>query len=160
MAVSLHGATGPVYISALTRPEHVMKVRLFALALLGTTGCGHIYAPPADLTTSAAPPDVFQCAKRELVALGYKQSSIDNDALRVNATKVDLVSRRSDTQFRRILNKIAVEVSPGADGQTTLQTEAHTFAEYTTQRGPTEVEESPSDTVQNDVRQLAERCRS
>lgn len=137
-----------------------MQARLFALALFVTTGCSHAYAPPASVTASAAPDEVFQCARRELGSLGYKQSSLDADALRVNATKIDLVSRRADTQFRRVLNKIAVDVSPGADGRTSLTTEAHTFAEYTTQRGPTEVEESPSDTVQNDVRQLTERCRS
>lgn len=137
-----------------------MKVGPFALALVCTTACGHPYAPPATVTTAAAPADVFQCAKQRLGEMGYKQSSIDTDALRVNATKVDLVSRRADTQFRRMLNKIAVEVSPGADGQTALKTEGHTFAEYTTQRGPSEVEETPSDTVKNDVRQLAEHCRS
>jgi hypothetical protein len=112
------------------------------------------------VTTATAPADVFQCARQTLGALGYKQTSMDADALRVNATKIDLVSRRPDTQFRRILNKIGVEVNPGADGRTTLQTEAHTFAEYTTQRGPNEVEESPSDSVRDDAHQLAERCRS
>jgi hypothetical protein len=137
-----------------------MKVRLFALALIGSAACGRPYAPPANVTAAAPPADVFQCAKQKLGEMGYKQSSIDTDALRVNATKIDWVSRRSDVQFRRFLNKIAVEVSPGADGQTVLETTGHTFAEYTTQRGPTEVEETPSDTVKNDVRQLTERCRS
>jgi hypothetical protein len=36
----------------------------------------------------------------------------------------------------------------------------HTFAEYTTQRGPTEVEEKPSDQVRADTQQLLKRCAS
>jgi hypothetical protein len=137
-----------------------MRVRLFAMTLLPALGCGHAYAPSTKVAAAAAPTDVFQCAKQKLGEMGYKPSSIDTDELRVNATKIDLINRRADTQFRRLLNKIEVQVSPNADGQTDLTTSAHTFAEYTTQRGPTEVEESPSDTVQNDVRQLTERCRS
>jgi hypothetical protein len=37
---------------------------------------------------------------------------------------------------------------------------AHTFAEYTTQRGPTEVEEKASSEVRSAAQELLERCRS
>jgi hypothetical protein len=84
---------------------------------------------------------------------------MDNDARRVSGTKVDEKSRRPDTQFRRMLNKLEVEVAPQADGQTSLEVKGHTFAEYTTQRGPTEVEEKPSEEVRADTQQLLERCR-
>jgi hypothetical protein len=69
-------------------------------------------------------------------------------------------TRRSDTQFRRLLNKLDVEVAPAADGQTSIDVQAHTFAEYTTQRGPTEVEEKSSADVNSASQELLTRCRS
>jgi hypothetical protein len=110
--------------------------------------------------TSTAPGVVFDCVKQQIGVLGYKQTSIDADALRVNASKIDLNTRRSDTQFRRILQKLEVEVAPGADGQTSLEVVPHTFGEYTTQRGPTEVEEKPMEAVTTDARTLLEACKA
>jgi hypothetical protein len=69
-------------------------------------------------------------------------------------------TRRPDTQFRRMLDKLEVEVSPQADGQTSMQVTGRTFAEYTTQRGPTEIEENASPEVHSATQQLLERCRS
>jgi hypothetical protein len=138
-----------------------MHPRLWLAGVIAlTTGCAHRFATPSELRTPAAPETVFTCAKQQLGALGYKQSSVDTDELRVNATKVDLVSRRSDTQFRRIVNKLQVDVSPEADGQTSLAVVAQTFAEYTTQRGPTEVEENSSEAVKEDAQRLLEACRN
>ena len=79
---------------------------------------------------------------------------------RINSTKIDEKTRRSDTQFRRMLDKLEVEVSPQADGQTSMQVTGRTFAESTTQRGPTEVEEQASQEVRSASQQLVERCRS
>jgi hypothetical protein len=92
--------------------------------------------------------------------LEYKQTSIDTDELRVTAVKVDPTTRRSDTQFRRILNRLQADVSPEADGQTSISVTPQTVAEYTTQRGPTEVEEKASEQATADAAQLVERCRS
>jgi hypothetical protein len=92
-------------------------------------------------------------------ALGYKQSSVDVDERRVSGTKIDTKRRRPDTQFRRILNKLEVEVAPQADGQTSIEVQGRTFAEYTTQRGPTEVEEKASGDVKEATQQLLEQCR-
>lgn len=117
------------------------------------------YAAPASTRTSAAPDDTFQCVKRQLAALGYKQTSIDVDEHRISGSKIDMESRRPDTQFRRMLDKLEVEVSAQADGQTSIDVQGRTFAEYTTQRGPTEVEEKPSKEVQTSSQQLLERCR-
>jgi hypothetical protein len=137
-----------------------MGYRRFLAGLVALGGCAHAYTSPTMVKTSTAPDAVFDCVKRQLGVLGYKQTSIDTDALRVNATKVDLDTRRSDTQFRRILQKLAVEVAPGADGQTSVEVVPHTFGEYTTQRGPTEVEEKPMEAVTNDAQSLLEACKS
>jgi hypothetical protein len=122
--------------------------------------CAQRLATPASTQTSAAPDETFDCVRKQLAALKYQQSSIDIDAHRINATKIDMESRRSDTQFRRILNKLEVEVAPQADGRTGLKVLARTFAEYTTQRGPTEVEEKASEEVRTAAQQLLERCSS
>lgn len=130
------------------------------VGLLLLTACAGRLSTPTTGTSSSAPEDAFACAKKQLAALEYKQNSIDVEEHRTTATKIDLKSRRADTQFRRILDRIEVEVQPGADGATHIDVSPRTFAEYTTQRGPTEVEESPSETVQRDAQQLLERCRS
>ena len=132
---------------------------LWAGALL-LAGCGQRLATPISGKTSAGPEQTFDCVKQQLKELGYKQSSIDVDAHRISATKIDETTRRADTQFRRMLNKIEVEVAPQADGQTGIDVRGRTFAEYTTQRGPTEVEEKASNEVRTAQQQLVERCRS
>jgi hypothetical protein len=137
-----------------------MAYRRFLAGLVALAACAHAFASPIEVRTSAAPETVFACVKQQLGTLGYKQSSIDTEELRVNASKVDPKVRRSDTQFRRVLNKLEVDVSPEADGQTSLEVVPRTFAEYTTQRGPTEDEEKPSDQVTNDAQRLVEVCKS
>lgn len=132
----------------------------FLAGMIALAGCGHAYATPTEARTTAAPETVFACAKQQLGALDYKPSSTDTDALRVNATKIDPKSRRSDTQFRRILNKLQIDVGPEADGRTGIKVVPQTFAEYTTQRGPTEVEEKASAEVIADAQRLIEACRS
>jgi hypothetical protein len=137
-----------------------MVYRRFLAGFVALAGCAHAYASPTEVRTSAAPETVFDCVKQQIGVLGYKQSSIDTDALRVNATKIDLKTRRSDTQFRRIVHKLQVEVGAEADGQTSLKVVPQTFGEYTTQRGPTEVEEKPADEVTSDAQRLVEACKS
>jgi hypothetical protein len=132
---------------------------LWAGALL-LAGCAQRLATPINARTSAGPEPTFDCVKQQLKELGYRQSSIDVDAHRVSGTKIDDKTRRADTQFRRMLNKIDVEVAPQADGQTSIMVTGRTFAEYTTQRGPTEVEEKASNEVRTAQQQLVERCSS
>jgi hypothetical protein len=132
---------------------------LWAGALL-LAGCAQRLATPISARTSAGPEETFDCVKQQLKELDYKQSSIDVDNHRISATKIDDKTRRSDTQFRRMLNKIDVEVAPQADGQTGMDVVGRTFAEYTTQRGPTEVEEKASNEVRTAQQHLVERCRS
>ncbi len=137
-----------------------MHYRVLLAGAIVLSACAQSLPAPATARTSAGPDETFTCVKQQLTALGYKQSSINVDEHRINATKIDLKSRRPDTQFRRILDKLEVEVAPGADGQTDIKVVGHTFAEYTTQRGPTEVEEKASDEVKTATQQLLERCRS
>ncbi len=135
-----------------------MDSRLFVGGALLLVGCAQNLASPTRVMTDAAPQTVFDCVKQQFAALEYKQTSYDTDALRINGTRIDLKTRRADTQFRRMLDKLEVDVSPEASGQTSLTVTGHTFAEYTTQRGPTEVEEKPSPAVKSDAQRLVERC--
>ena len=69
--------------------------------------------------------------------------------------------RRPDVQFRRMVDRLDIQVAPGTgDAVTNISVDAKTFAEYTTHRGPTEQEEKPSRQVQSDTETLLERCRS
>ena len=134
------------------------RVSLGAAVLLA--GCGKALSTPVSSRTSAGPDDTFTCVKKQLGELEYRQTSTDMAEHRITATKIDSKSRRPDTQFRRILNKLDVDVAAGADGQTSIDVLPRTFAEYTTQRGPTEVQEKASEQVKADAQQLLERCRS
>jgi hypothetical protein len=136
-----------------------MHYRLIVGGTLLLSACAQQYAAPASARSSLSPEETFSCVRREMPKLGYKQSSVDVDARRINGTKIDAESRRPDTQFRRILDKLEVEVAPQADGHTGIEIKGRTFAEYTTQRGPTEVEEKPSVEVQSAAEQLLKRCR-
>jgi hypothetical protein len=132
---------------------------LFAGALL-LWGCSQRLSDPVSTRTSAGPEDTFDCVRKQLPDLGYKQSSIDLDEHRMSGVKIDMKSRRPDTQFRRMLLRMDVEVAAQADGQTSIEVHPRTLAEYTTQRGPTEVEEKASEEVRRDAQQLLKRCRS
>ena len=137
-----------------------MLYRVFFGAAVLLAGCGKPLSTPVSSRTSAGSDDTFACVKKQLGELGYRQTSSDVAEHRITATKVDSKSRRPDTQFRRILNKLDVDVSAAADGQTSIEALPRTFAEYTTQRGPTEVQEKASELASADAQQLLERCRS
>ena len=137
-----------------------MLYRVFLGAAVFLAGCGKTLSTPVSTATSAGPDETFACVKKQLGELGYRQSSSDVTEHRITTTKIDSKSRRPDTQFRRILNKLDVDVSAAATGQTSIEVLPRTFAEYTTQRGPTEVQEQASELVKADAQQLLERCRS
>jgi hypothetical protein len=137
-----------------------MHYRLLLVGALLLSGCSQMLSTTVSTRTSAGPGDTFDCVRKQLADLGYKQTSLDVDEHRVSAVKLDLKSRRPDTQFRRILHRIDVEVAAQADGQTSIEVHPRTLAEYTTQRGPTEVEEKAAEEVNGAAQQLLERCRS
>jgi hypothetical protein len=133
-------------------------VLMAAVLVLGA--CSRTLATPLSARTSASPQDTFDCIKRQLPALDYERTSYDDSELRISARKIDPRARRPDVQFRRVLHKLEVDVETEADGQSNIQVLARTFAEYSTQRGPTEVEETASEEVVAVARQLQQRCSS
>ena len=110
--------------------------------------------------TSPAPsPDVFACVKDQLRALDFGQSSIDVAEYRITARKFDETVRRPDVNFRRLVDRLEVEVAPGSGGAvTTLTVTARTFAELTTQRGPTEEQERTSEQAKAAAETLVQKC--
>jgi hypothetical protein len=136
-----------------------MRYRLVCAGAFVWLGCAGRYAAPASTQTSVGPEESFQCVRKELTALGYKQTSIDVDERRITAAKIDPKARRPDIQFRRMLDKLEVQVAPGPNGETSIDVEGRTFGEYATQRGPTEVEEKASADVKAAAQELLERCR-
>lgn len=137
-----------------------MHHRALLVGALVLSACGQTLSSPVSTRTSAGPDDTYVCVRKQLGDLGYKQTSNDVAEHRITATKIDPKSRRPDVQFRRILNKLDVDVSAAADGQTSIEVLPRTFGEYTTHRGPTEEQEKASDEVKADAQQLLERCRS
>jgi hypothetical protein len=132
--------------------------RLVALCLLAA--CNN--APLATTLTATSPspaPDVFQCAREQLKAVRFDQSSIDLDARRITARRYDDKARRPDVQFRRIVDRLEIEAAPSESGATTLEVVARTFGEYTTQRGPTENEERTSETARAAAETILQKCR-
>ncbi|MCE3244545.1 MAG: hypothetical protein K0S72_668 [Arthrobacter sp.] len=136
----------------------------YCLLFAGTiilVGCGQkSFSTPASIRTAASPDQTFACVRKQLGELGYKQSSLDTPELRVTASKIDNESRRPDVQFRRMVERLEVDVAAEADGQTSIQAVGRTFGEYATHRGPTEVEEHASEQVKTDAQALLDRCRS
>ena len=132
------------------------------IAVCGLAACSN--APLATTLSAPSPapaPDVFQCARNGLKALEFEQASYDVGENRLTARAYDYESRRPDVQFRRIVDRLEVEAEPaGGDAVTTLKVTAHTFAEYTTQRGPTEVEERASEKARTAAKRLLDRCQS
>jgi hypothetical protein len=131
---------------------------LVALCLLA--GCTNAPLARTLITTSPSPaPDVFQCARNQLKAVKFTQSSIDLDAQRVTARRYDETVRRPDVQFRRLVNRLEIQAVPsGGDAVTTLEVTARTFGEYVTQRGPTETQEKTSDTALAAAQTILQKC--
>jgi hypothetical protein len=131
--------------------------RLVALCMLAA--CNN--APLARTLTATSPapaPDVFQCARDQIKAIKFDQSSIDLEARRLTARRYDDKARRPDVQFRRVVDRLEIEAVPAEAGVTTLEVTARTFGEYTTQRGPTENEEKTSETALSAAQTLLQKC--
>ena len=137
-----------------------MRSPAWLVALLVLPGCGN--APYATTLTASSPspaPDVLQCARNQLKAIRFDQTSIDVDDHRLTARKFDDTVRRADVQFRRMVDRLEIEAEPATGGAVTvLEVTPRTFAEYTTQRGPTEVQEKTSATAQAAAETLLQKC--
>jgi hypothetical protein len=137
-----------------------MLFRALLAGAVALSACAQSLSSPIRTRTSAGPEDTYACVRKQLGELGYRQTSYNATEFRVAATKFDLESRRADVQFRRMHNKLDVKVAAEADGTTSIEALPRTFAEYTTQRGPTEEQEKASDQVKDDAQELLERCHS
>jgi hypothetical protein len=137
-----------------------MHYRALLAGALVLSACGKTLSTPISTRTSAGPEETYACVRKQLGELGYRQTSHDVSDRRITATKIDSKSRRADVQFRRVLNKLDVDVAAEADGQTSIAALPRTFAEYSTHRGPTEEQEKTSEAVKADAEHLLERCRS
>ena len=136
--------------------------RLFPSLLLGASLAACVGHPLAASLTGSSPsptPDVFACAREQVKALGFDQSSVDVKEYRLQAKRYDETVRRPDVNFRRLVDRLEIEIAPGAGGAvTSIEVTARTFAELTTQRGPTEEQERTSETARQAAQTLLDRC--
>lgn len=138
---------------ALLRPS---SLSLTAFLLL-PAGCGSTLYLAINGTSPRPPAEAFDCVKSQIPVLGYTQDSFDTQEHRITARKYDWETRSADTQFRRMVDRLSIEIGSSAGGAQ-LQIGAHTFAEFVTQRGPTEVEQSASLAVKAAAQALLEAC--
>jgi hypothetical protein len=105
-------------------------------------------------------PDVFACVRKQLKVNKFDQTSIDVTDNRLTARRFDENVRRPDVTFRRLVDRLEIEVAPGAGGDsvTTLSVLARTFAETVNQRGPTETQEKTSQTAQAASQSIVDSC--
>ena len=138
-----------------------MNLRFPVLGVLLLAGCvsGGKLAQSVSAASAAPAPDAFACARNQIKAVGFTQSSYDTDELRLTARKNDDTARRPDVQFRRMVDKLEIDVAPGSAGEVSrITVVARTFAELTTHRGPTEEEEKPSETVRAAAQTIVDKC--
>src|SRR5687768_3315206 len=124
---------------------------LASVLLAGAAACvGGSLASTTNQASPAAAPDAFSCVRDELKAVDFRQTAYDAEKLRVTAVRFDESQRRPDTQFRRMVDRLEIEVAPGTgEAISTITAKASTFAELTTQRGPTEIQEKASETARS-----------
>ena len=128
--------------------------------LLLPAGCGGTLYLAIKGTSPRPPAEVFDCVRSQILVLGYTQTSFDVQDHRITARKYDLETRLADTQFRRMTERLLIEVGNSPQGSTQLRIGAHTFAELATQRGPTEIEQDASPAVRAAAQTLLEACGS
>ncbi len=122
-------------------------------------GCaGGALATSHSVTSPVAPPDAFRCIQEQIKKVGFRQTFYDTDELRVAGHQYDESVRRPDVQFRRLVNRVEFEVSPTAEGSTSITAEAKTFAELTTHRGPTEEQEKTSAKAREAAETVLQHC--
>ncbi len=126
--------------------------------LLLAGACGGTYFTTLTASPAASPSDAIACVRSKLRELGYQQTSFDESYIRLTARKIDNSVHRPEPQFRRNVNRLEIEAAAGADGKTALTVVGHTFAEYSTQRGPTEVEEKASADVSQAAQAVVQSC--
>jgi hypothetical protein len=135
-------------------------MRWMPLLLVVAAACAGKPIASSFVSPATAPqPDVFACLRKQIAAEGWSQESYDTGEYRVTARKYDLEARRPDVQFRRVIHRLTFDVNPGSEDQiTTVRVEAATYAEYTTQRGPTEILERTAGATLDAGRRMSQTC--
>lgn len=130
---------------------------LLAAALVGCASAPFTTTVAGPSPTPA--PNAFECVRNQIKAVGFSQTSYDTDELRVNARKNDETHTRPDVNFRRLVDRLEIEVSPGTEGAVTnISIDAKTFAELSTHRGPTEEQEKTSATARDAAQTILQKC--
>lgn len=131
---------------------------LGAIVFLGA--CGGPGSLPIALTASPAssPPDAMTCVKAKLDTLGYSPVSFDQTDWLLVARRIDNSLHRADPQYRRNVDRLEVQATPGADGKTSLRIIGRSYGEYETHRGPTETEEPASANARQAAQALVDAC--
>jgi hypothetical protein len=133
--------------------------RSLLISLL-TAGCGGQMTSSYMAASPSPTPDVFACVRGQLKANRFDQTSIDVDDNRLTARKYDETVRRPDVTFRRLVDRLEIEVAPGVGGDsvTTISVKARTFGETVNQRGPTEDQERTSETARVAAQSIIDKC--
>jgi hypothetical protein len=99
--------------------------------LFGLSACGGgRFYTTLNASPTGSPADAIACARARLDTLGYQLVSIDDVDHRLTVRKIDNSIQRADPQYRRNLDRIEVSAAPAADGKTSLQVVAHSFARF------------------------------
>jgi hypothetical protein len=142
-------------------PSRVRHLSILASVLLaGAAACvGGSLTSTTNQASPAAAPDAFSCVRDQLKAIDFSQTAYDAERLWVTAARFDESQRRPDTQFRRIVDRLEIEVAPSTgEAISTIRVQASTFAELTTQRGPTEIQEKASERARNAAQTILQKC--
>jgi hypothetical protein len=134
--------------------------RFLPLVLL-SAGCVGGQMTSNFTTASPSPaPDVFACARNQLKAVRFDQTSYDVADYRLTARKYDETVTRPDVTFRRLVDRLEITVAPGAGGDSVsvLSILARTFGETVNQRGPTETQERTSETARSAAKAIVDKC--
>ena len=129
---------------------------LATLLVLGACGGGTQYIT-LTASPSAGPAAVIDCVRSQFGKLDYQQTAYDVRGHRVVARKTDDKVTRADPQFIHLVNQIEAEATTEASG-TGLTVVAHTIGQYSTHRGPTDVEEKASNDVKRDAETVLQAC--
>ena len=129
---------------------------LATLLLLGACGGGTQYTT-LTASPSAGPAAVIDCVRSQFGKLDYQQIAYDVRGHRVVAKKTDPTVNRADPEFLRLVNQIEAQATTEANG-TGLKVVAHTIGQYSTHRGPTDVEEKASAQVNRDAETILQTC--
>jgi hypothetical protein len=129
---------------------------LAALLVLGACGGGTQYTT-LTASPSAGPAAVIDCVRSQFGKLDYQQIAYDVRDHRVVVKKTDPTANRADPEFLRLVNQIEVQATTEANG-TGLKVVAHTIGQYSTHRGPTDVEEKASSAVNRDAETVLQAC--